>query len=82
MTKPRAAGRACRQPFLQQFAPELPERRSWDDEREAAADRIIATVEEYAPGFAASVIARQIHSPLDLERKFGLVGGDSHCTAI
>ena len=62
--------------FCQQFAPELPDGRSWDDEREAAADLIIATVDRHAPGFAASVIARQIHSPLDLERKFGLVGGD------
>ncbi|MCX7677107.1 MAG: NAD(P)/FAD-dependent oxidoreductase, partial [Alteraurantiacibacter sp.] len=62
--------------FCQQFAPELPDGRSWDDEREAAADCIIATVDAYAPGFKASVIARQIHSPLDLERKFGLVGGD------
>jgi len=50
--------------------------RSWDDEREAAADAIIATVEREAPGFAKSVIARQIHSPLDLERRFGLIGGD------
>lgn len=62
--------------FCQQFAPELPDGRSWDDEREAAADDIIATVEAHAPGFAQSVIARQIHSPLDLERKFGLIGGD------
>ena len=62
--------------FCQQFAPELPDGRSWDDEREAAADCIIDTVEAWAPGFKASVIARQIHSPLDLERKFGLIGGD------
>lgn len=62
--------------FCQQFAPELPDGRSWDDEREAAADCIIDTVEQWAPGFRASVIARQIHSPLDLERKFGLAGGD------
>lgn len=62
--------------FCQQFAPELPEGRSWDEEREAAADHIIATVDAHAPGFAQSVIARQIHSPRDLERKFGLVGGD------
>ncbi|MBP8234391.1 MAG: NAD(P)/FAD-dependent oxidoreductase [Rhizorhabdus sp.] len=62
--------------FCQQFAPVLPDGRSWDDEREAAADLIIDTVEAYAPGFKASVLARQIHSPLDLERKFGLVGGD------
>jgi phytoene dehydrogenase-like protein len=62
--------------FCQQFAPALPNGRSWDDEREAAADLIIDTVDAYAPNFKASVIARQIHSPLDLERKFGLVGGD------
>ncbi len=62
--------------FCQQFAPELPDDRSWDDEREKAADVIIDTVEAYAPGFRALVIARQIHSPLDLERKFGLIGGD------
>jgi len=62
--------------FCQQFAPVLPDGRSWDDEREAAADHIIATVDAHAPGFARSVIARDILSPLDLERKFGLVGGD------
>jgi phytoene dehydrogenase-like protein len=62
--------------FCQQFAPELPDGRSWDDEREAAADTIIGTIEAHAPGFEASVIAREIHSPLDLERKFGLTGGD------
>jgi phytoene dehydrogenase-like protein len=62
--------------FCQQFAPELPGGRSWDDTREEAADRIIDTVTAHAPNFRASVIARQIHSPLDLERKFGLIGGD------
>jgi phytoene dehydrogenase-like protein len=62
--------------FCQQFAPELPDGRSWGDRREEAADLIVDTVEQYAPGFRASVIARQIHSPLDLERKFGLMGGD------
>ncbi len=70
------AGRHVASLFCQQFAPRLPGGRSWDDEREAAADRIIDTVEAHAPGFKASVIARQIHSPLDLERKFGLAGGD------
>jgi len=62
--------------FCQQFAPTLPDGRSWDDEREAAADLIIDTVNEHAPNFKAAIIARQIHSPLDLERKFGLIGGD------
>jgi phytoene dehydrogenase-like protein len=62
--------------FCQQFAPELPNGKSWDDAREQAADHIIDTVTAHAPNFKASIIARQIHSPLDLERKFGLVGGD------
>lgn len=62
--------------FCQQFAPELPDGRSWDDAREEVADLIIDTVTDHAPNFKSAVIARQIHSPLDLERKFGLIGGD------
>jgi len=62
--------------FCQHVAPELPEGRSWDDHREEVADLMIATVDRYAPGFKASVLGRQILSPLDLERIFGLVGGD------
>jgi phytoene dehydrogenase-like protein len=62
--------------FCQHFPYQLPDGRSWDDEREAAADHIIDTVTQHAPNFRGAVIARQIHSPLDLERKFGLVGGD------
>ena len=62
--------------FCQQFAPELPDGQSWDDVREDVADLIINTVDAHAPNFKASVIARQIHSPLDLERKFGRIGGD------
>jgi phytoene dehydrogenase-like protein len=58
--------------FCQQFDPEF----DWDTHREAAADTIIDTVEAYAPGFKASVLGRMILSPLDLERKFGLIGGD------
>ena len=62
--------------FCQQFEPRLSGNRSWDDVREEVADHIIDTVTRHAPNFKASVIARQIHSPLDLERKFGLIGGD------
>ena len=67
--------------FCQQFAPTLPPNpdgsgSSWDDHRETAADHIIDTVTVHAPNFKGAVIARQIHSPLDLERKFGLIGGD------
>ena len=45
-------------------------------EREAAADLIIDTVNDWAPNFKASVLGRMILSPVDLERKFGLVNGD------
>ena len=62
--------------FCQQFAPELPGGRSWDDHREEVADLIIETVNDWAPNFKASVLGRMILSPLDLERKFGLIGGD------
>ncbi|KAB7770053.1 phytoene desaturase family protein [Xanthomonas maliensis] len=62
--------------FCQHVAPVLPQGRQWDDHREEVADLMIATVERYAPGFAASVLGRQVLSPLDLERVFGLIGGD------
>ena len=62
--------------FCQQFAPELPGGKDWDNAREEAADLIIDTVTAHAPNFKSSIIARQIHTPRDLERKFGLIGGD------
>ncbi|MCJ8190273.1 phytoene desaturase family protein [Sphingomicrobium aestuariivivum] len=62
--------------FCQHFRYKLPGKRTWAEEREAAADAVIRTVDSYAPGFADSVIARQIHSPADLETRFGLIGGD------
>jgi len=62
--------------FCQHVAPELPGGRSWDDHREEVADLMIATVDQYAPGFANRVVGRQVLSPLDLEREFGLLGGD------
>ncbi len=62
--------------FCQQFAWTLPEGRSWDEAREAAADCVIDTVDRFAPGFKRSVLGRMVLTPLDLERKFGLVGGD------
>jgi phytoene dehydrogenase-like protein len=62
--------------FCQHVAPQLSDGRSWDDHREEVADLMIATVDRYAPGFAATVMGRQMLSPLDLERQFGLLGGD------
>lgn len=62
--------------FCQHVAPELPSGRSWDEARDEVADVMIATVDRYAPGFSDSVLSRQTLSPLDLEREFGLTGGD------
>lgn len=62
--------------FCQYFAPNLPDGKSWDDAREAAAETIINTVTAYAPNFRKAIVGRMALSPLDLERKLALVGGD------
>jgi phytoene dehydrogenase-like protein len=66
------AGQHVASLFCQQFAPD----HDWDADEGQAADTIIDTVEAHAPGFRASILGRQILSPLGLERKFGLTGGD------
>jgi phytoene dehydrogenase-like protein len=66
------AGQHVASLFCQQFDPA----HDWDADESKAADTIIDTVEAYAPGFRASILGRQILSPLGLERKFGLAGGD------
>jgi phytoene dehydrogenase-like protein len=59
-----------------QFAPYAPAGRSWDDGlREEFADRVLDTLAAYAPNMRHAVIARQMLSPLDLERRFALTGG-------
>ncbi len=62
--------------FCQHFNPELPEGRSWDDVKDEVADLVIETVTQYAPNFRQAVVGRQVLTPLDLEREFGLIGGD------
>src|SRR5262249_14198445 len=69
-------GRHVASLFCQHFNPTLPDGKTWDDAWEAAADAIIDTVDRHAPNFRKSILARQILSPLDLERDFGLLAGD------
>ena len=45
---------------------------TWDDLRESYADRVIATLAEYAPNVPRAILAREVLTPLDLERRFGL----------
>jgi phytoene dehydrogenase-like protein len=59
-----------------QYAPYELRVGSWDDEREAFADRCFDLLNEYAPNFKASVLDRQVLTPLDLERVFNLTGGN------
>lgn len=60
--------------FCQHFPYEV--EGGWESRRDEAADAILSYVDRYAPGFSASVVGRLALSPLDLERRFGLVGGD------
>jgi phytoene dehydrogenase-like protein len=73
-------GRHVASLFCQHVAPELPADfpggSSWDDHKQRVADLMIDTVDRYAPNFKKSVLALQALSPLDLERTFGLTGGD------
>ncbi len=48
----------------------------WDAHRETVANLMIDTVDAWAPNFRRSVLGYQALSPLDLERTFGLIGGD------
>ena len=70
------AGKHVASLFVQHVAPHLPNGRSWDDAKDEFADLVIDTVSGHAPNFGYSVISRQALSPLDLERRFGLVDGD------
>jgi phytoene dehydrogenase-like protein len=70
------AGRHVASLFCQQFAPQLPDGRSWDDAKDDAVQRIFACVDRFAPNFSASVLGYKANTPLDLERDYGLIGGD------
>jgi phytoene dehydrogenase-like protein len=62
--------------FCQQFAPEPPDGQSWDELKEQAVNAIFDTVTAFAPNFRHSLLGYRALSPLDLEREFGLIGGD------
>ncbi len=70
------AGQHVASLFCQHFNPVLPNDLDWNEIKEPAADLVIDTVNRYAPNFKASVLGRMVLSPLDLEKRFGLTGGD------
>jgi phytoene dehydrogenase-like protein len=59
-----------------QYAPYKLRGATWDELREGFADRCFDVLDEYAPNFKRSVLARQVLTPLDLERTFNLTGGN------
>ena len=58
-----------------QFAPYTLRDGDWDSSRDAFGDVVINTLERYAPGIASLIVAREILTPVDLERGWGLSGG-------
>jgi phytoene dehydrogenase-like protein len=52
-----------------------PEHGGWDAQREAAGDIVMRTVAEYAPDVCDRVLAREVMTPLDMERRFAMTGG-------
>jgi phytoene dehydrogenase-like protein len=58
-----------------QYAPYRLRDTNWDAERDRLGDTAVATIARYAPDFPASIAAREVITPLDLERSYGLTGG-------
>ncbi len=74
------AGQHVASLFCQHVSPELSDSSEvgggWDTHRDTVAQLMIETVDAYAPNFKRSVLGYEALSPLDLERRFGLIGGD------
>jgi phytoene dehydrogenase-like protein len=59
-----------------QYAPYRLASGTWDEVKEGFADRVVAEIARYAPNVPGSILHRQVLSPVDLERTFGLTGGN------
>ena len=49
---------------------------NWDDKRNLLGDRVVRKIAEYAPNVPNAILARQVLTPLDLERTYGLTEGN------
>jgi len=59
-----------------QYVPYFLRSGTWDENRELLGDRVIKKIAEYAPNVPGAIIARQVLTPLDLERVYGLTEGN------
>lgn len=82
LTLPSAVDRTLAPPgkhlasLFVQYVPYQLAEGNWEQERDRFADRVLAQIDEVAPGFSASVLHRDVLAPPDLERLFGLTGGN------
>jgi phytoene dehydrogenase-like protein len=77
LTDPSVAppGRHVMSCFVQ-YAPYKLAKGTWDEQREAFGDAVVNTIAEHAPNIKKIIVGRQILTPLDLEREFGLTQGN------
>ena len=59
-----------------QYVPYRLKHGTWDEKRELLGDRVVRKIAEYAPNVPNAIIARQVLTPLDLERTYGLTEGN------
>ena len=59
-----------------QYAPYKLAEGTWDEQREAFGNNVMDTIAEYAPNIRDIIIGKQVLTPLDLEREFGLTQGN------
>jgi phytoene dehydrogenase-like protein len=59
-----------------QYVPYSLRQGNWDQKRELLGDRVVRKIAEYAPNVPGAIIARQVLTPLDLERTYGLTEGN------
>ena len=78
LTDPRVAppGKHVMSCFVQYAPVSLAGRATWDEQREAFGDTVIDTIAEYAPNLKDLILHRQVLTPLDIEREFGLTEGN------
>ncbi len=69
------AGRHVMTCFVQ-YVPYRLREGNWDEKRELLGDRVVRKIGEYAPNVPGAIVARQVLTPLDLERTYGLTEGN------
>ena len=69
------AGRHVMTCFVQ-YVPYRLREGTWDENRELLGDRVVKKIAEYAPNVPKTIVARQVLTPLDLERTYGLTEGN------